>query len=43
MSVHISNLAIFNPSTGKADRVGFKTATAGAEKARKAYFPFDRQ
>ena len=36
MSIHISNLAIFNPSTGKADRVGFKElAAAGAEKARK--------
>lgn len=25
MSIHISNIAIFNPVTSKADRVGFKT------------------
>ena len=25
MSIHISNIAIFNPATSKADRVGFKT------------------
>ncbi len=25
MPIHISNVAIFNPATGKADRVGFKT------------------
>jgi large subunit ribosomal protein L24 len=25
MSIHVSNVAIFNASTGKADRVGFKT------------------
>ncbi|MCE2989587.1 MAG: 50S ribosomal protein L24 [Burkholderiales bacterium] len=25
MSIHISNVAIFNPTSGKADRVGFKT------------------
>ncbi len=25
MSIHVSNIAIFNASTGKADRVGFKT------------------
>lgn len=25
MSIHISNVAIFNPTTQKADRVGFKT------------------
>lgn len=23
-SIHVSNVAIFNPATGKADRVGFK-------------------
>ena len=26
MPIHQSNVAIFNPSTGKADRVGIKTA-----------------
>jgi large subunit ribosomal protein L24 len=25
MSMHLSNIAIFNPTSGKADRVGFKT------------------
>lgn len=25
MSIHVSNVAIFNPTTQKADRVGFKT------------------
>lgn len=25
MPIHVSNVAIFNPATGKADRVGFKT------------------
>jgi large subunit ribosomal protein L24 len=24
MSIHLSNVAIFNPTSGKADRVGFK-------------------
>jgi large subunit ribosomal protein L24 len=24
MSIHLSNVAIFNPASGKADRVGFK-------------------
>ncbi len=24
MSIHISNIALFNPATSKADRVGFK-------------------
>jgi large subunit ribosomal protein L24 len=25
MSIHVSNIAIFNPATSKADRVGYKT------------------
>ena len=25
MSIHISNIAIFNPAASKADRVGYKT------------------
>ena len=29
MSIHISNVALFNPSTGKGDRVGFKTLGDG--------------
>jgi len=28
MSIHLSNVAIFNPATGKSDRVGFKTLDA---------------
>jgi len=33
MSIHQSNVAIFNPSTGKADRVGIKVL-ADASKVR---------
>lgn len=28
-SIHVSNVAIFNPTTKKADRVGFKTLKDG--------------
>jgi len=34
MPIHISNVALFNPQTGKADRVGFRMIGTGAE-ARK--------
>ena len=29
MPIHISNIALFNPATGKADRVGFKILEDG--------------
>ena len=29
MPIHMSNIALFNPSTGKADRVGIKTLEDG--------------
>ncbi len=29
MPIHISNVALFNPATGKADRVGFKVLEDG--------------
>ncbi len=29
MPLHISNVALFNPTTGKGDRVGFKTLEDG--------------
>jgi large subunit ribosomal protein L24 len=29
MPIHISNVALFNPATKKADRVGFKTLADG--------------
>jgi large subunit ribosomal protein L24 len=29
MPIHISNVALFNPQTKKADRVGFKTLEDG--------------
>jgi len=29
MPMHISNIALFNPATGKADRVGIKTLEDG--------------
>ena len=33
MSIHISNVALFNPQTGKGDRVGFKFLdTAGVKR-----------
>ena len=28
-SIHISNVAMFNPATGKADRIGFKSLEDG--------------
>ena len=30
MPLHISNIALFNPATGKADRVGIKTLKDGS-------------
>jgi len=36
MPIHVSNVAIFNPATGKADRVGYKAlAAADGQAARK--------
>jgi large subunit ribosomal protein L24 len=35
MSIHQSNVAIFNPKTGKADRVSIRMLTADEQKARK--------
>ncbi len=35
MSIHLSNIAIFNPTSGKADRVGFKPMEAGTQNAHK--------
>jgi len=29
MPIHVSNVALFNAATGKADRVGFKTVDGG--------------
>ena len=29
MPIHISNVALYNPASGKADRVGFKTLEDG--------------
>ena len=31
MPLHISNIALFNPATGKADRVGIKTLKDGSK------------
>ena len=30
-SIHISNVAMFNPVTGKADRIGFKSLEDGSK------------
>ena len=38
MPIHLSNLALYNPATGKADRVGFRYLADG-EKVR--YFKSD--
>jgi large subunit ribosomal protein L24 len=35
MPIHQSNVAIFNPATGKADRVGFKLLSDADKQARK--------
>jgi large subunit ribosomal protein L24 len=35
MSIHQSNIAIFNPATGKADRVGIKLLSKAEQDARK--------
>ena len=35
MSIHQSNVAIFNPKTGKADRVAIRMLTADEQKTRK--------
>jgi large subunit ribosomal protein L24 len=29
MPIHVSNVALFNPATGKGDRIGFKTLEDG--------------
>lgn len=34
MSIHVSNVAIFNPITKKADRVGFKLTGSDEKKVR---------
>ncbi|MDD4885313.1 MAG: 50S ribosomal protein L24 [Thiomonas sp.] len=31
LAIHQSNVAIYNPATGKADRVGFKTLADGGK------------
>ena len=31
MPLHISNVALFNPATGKADRIGIKTLKDGSK------------
>jgi large subunit ribosomal protein L24 len=36
LSIHQSNVAIFNPTTGKADRVGIKLFSDAEKKQRKA-------
>ncbi len=35
MSIHQSNIAIFNPATGKADRVGIKLLSESEKQTRK--------
>ncbi len=35
LSIHQSNVAIYNPATGKADRVGFKLLSDADQQSRK--------
>jgi large subunit ribosomal protein L24 len=35
MSIHQSNVAVFNPATGKADRVGIKMLSEAEKQSRK--------
>lgn len=35
LSIHQSNIAIYNPATGKADRVGFKLLSDSEQQSRK--------
>jgi len=35
LSIHQSNVAIYNPATGKADRVGFKLLNDSEQQSRK--------
>jgi large subunit ribosomal protein L24 len=38
MPIHISNIALFNPQTQKADRVGIKTIGEGADQRTVRFF-----
>ncbi len=38
MPIHRSNIALFNPKTGKADRVGIKTIGTGIEERKVRIF-----
>ncbi len=38
MPIHISNVALFNAQTGKADRIGIKTIGTGAEERKVRVF-----
>lgn len=38
MPIHISNLALFNPKSGKADRVGFRIEEKGDKSEKIRYF-----
>jgi len=37
-AIHVSNLAIYNPSSKKADRIGFKIVGQGKEKKKVRIF-----
>ncbi len=38
MPIHISNIALFNPQTQKADRVGVRTIGEGSDARKVRYF-----
>jgi large subunit ribosomal protein L24 len=42
-SIHVSNLAVFNPTAKKADRVGFKMVGRGKEKKKVRIFKSNQE
>lgn len=37
-SIHVSNVALYNPATGKADRVGFRSIEQNGKNRKARYF-----
>jgi large subunit ribosomal protein L24 len=43
MPIHISNVALYNPQTQKADRVGVKRSGEGRDASKVRYFKSNRE
>lgn len=41
--IHVSNLAIYNPSTGKPDKVGFKFVENNGQQKKVRYFKSNQE